>query len=151
MKRGIYLMLLMAIGVGLCGCSMKSMDSRKGIPVMFDGIPQVFETSIQSKGTVVGQIISREWRNGVTRVVIALEGEYDALKRNNLAFVVKNGQLHAVQLGGYGEPLSADACINGFVNTSSLQWFKFKHLMGNIIISADRRAQNLLSRSGLSG
>ena len=111
----------------------------------------IFDSSVVFMGTVVGRILSREMDNGVARVSIALDGQYDNLKKTNLAAVVKNGRLHLNVFSGYGGPLPADGCINGFLNTNSYRWFKLRHLINNINMSADRRAQRLLARSGRAG
>ena len=73
------------------------------------------------------------------------------MKKTNMAAVVKNGRLHLDALCGYGESLPPAACISGFSNTITYKWFKLKHLINNITMDADRRAQRLLVRSGLAG
>jgi len=145
--------ILMAMMIGLPGCSVRQIDrmNPSGVGVMFDGEPLIFDSSVVFMGTVVGQMLSRESGNGVTRVSIALDGQHEALKKTNLAAVVKNGQLHLIMLSGYGDPLPPGGCINGFLNTNSYRWFKFRHIINDINNSADRRAQRLLARSGLAG
>lgn len=146
----MFLTLLLAWAV-FCGCSMNMAGHRQGIAVLFEGTPQIFDLSVQYQGMTVGKVVAHDWANGVTRIVIDLEGQYDGLMKNNLAVVAKTGRLHVVPLSGYGDSLPKDACINGFVNTTSYRWFRFKHLIGNINLSADRRARDLLAQSGLSG
>lgn len=152
MKKSVYF-ILMVLVIGLPGCSVQPIGNGNpsGVGVMFDGEPLIFDSSVVFMGTVVGRILSREMNNGVARVSIALDGQYDNLKNNNLAAVVKNGWLHLNVFSGYGDPLPAGGCINGFSNTSSYRWFKLRHLFNNINMSADRRAQRLLARSGRAG
>ena len=150
MRKTIILLLLVYLA-GCLGCSSESLIGSRGIPVVFDGTPQIFDPSVHYQGAAVGRVVSRDWNNGVTRVVVDLDSSLEDLKKTNLVFVVSRGRLHAATLGGYGEALPADACINGFVNTASYRWFKLTHLMDNINLSADRRARTLLARSGLSG
>ncbi|MBC2712688.1 MAG: hypothetical protein HGJ94_17385 [Desulfosarcina sp.] len=149
MKKSVVLFLMMM--VCLSGCSVPQIGSPSGIGVMFDGNPVIFDSSVVHMGTVVGQILSREWGNGVTRVSITLDGQYEDLKKANMAAVVKNGRLHLNAFSGYGAPMPPDACICGFVNTASYRWFKLKHLINNVTMAADRRAQRLLALSGLAG
>ena len=150
MKKTAILILMM-VWIGLPGCSMQSMGGRDGVGVVFDGQPQIFDSTVVYMGMPVGQVQSTEYGNGVTRLLISLDGQYQDLKKNNMAAVVKNGQLHLHALSGYGIALPPAACIGGFLNTSSYRWFKFKHLINNVTMSADRRAQRLLLQSGLSG
>ena len=144
---------LMVMMMGLAGCSLEQITTGNpsGVWVMFDGEPLLFDSSVIYMGTVVGRVTSRETGNGVTRVSIALDGQYDDLKKNNMAAVVKNGRLHLQRFSGYGLSLPPDGCINGFMNLSSYRWYKFRHIINNINMSADRRAQRLLVRSGLAG
>jgi hypothetical protein len=152
MKKTVFIILMVMV-IGLPGCSVQPIGggSPSGVGVMFDGEPLIFDSSVVFLGTVVGQILSHETGNGVTRVSIALDGQYDDLKKNNLAAVVKNGRLHLTAFCGYGDPLPPGGYISGFINTASYRWFKFRHIINNINLSADRRAQRLLVRSGLAG
>ncbi len=145
------LFILMTMIVGLSGCNVQQIGSPSGVGVVFDGEPLIFDSSVVYMETVVGRMISREMGNGVTRVSIALDDQYAGLKKTNLVAVVIDGRLHLAVLGGYGDPLPPAACISGFSNTASYRWFKFKHLINNITMAADRRAQRLLDRSGLAG
>lgn len=150
MKKTAILILMMAL-IGLPGCSMQPMGGQDGVGVVFDGQPRIFNSTVIYMGTPVGQVHSAEYGNGVTRLLISLDGPYENLKKTNMAAVLKNGQLHLNTLSGYGVALPPAACINGFLNIVSFRWFKFKHLINNVTISADRRAQRLLLQSGLSG
>lgn len=150
MKKTVVFVLIALLSV-LCGCSAQPMGSQSGIGVVFDGQPHIFDPSVICLGNPVGQVLSSEWSNGVTRVTISLDGPAADLKKTNMAVVVKNGHLQLNTLGTHGVALAPSQCINGFVNTASYRWFKFKHLINNITISADRRAQQLLARSGLAG
>jgi len=145
--------ILMAMMIGLPGCSVQRIDrmNPSGVDVIFDGDPLIFDSSVIFMGSVVGQMLSRESGNGVTRVSIALDSQHEELKKTNLAAVVKNGQLHLHMFSGYGDPLPPGECINGFLNTASYRWFKFRHIIEDINNAADRRAQHLLARSGLAG
>ncbi len=150
MKKTVFLVLILSM-VGWCGCSMPPVNGPAGLGIIFDGDPIIFDSSVTFMGMEVGRVISREWGNGVTRVFIDLDSQYDGLKKSNVAAVVKNGRLHLRSLGGYGYPLSPDSCIGGFENSISFQLFKLKHVINNVSMSADRRAQRLLARSGLAG
>ena len=150
MKKTAFLVLILSM-VGWCGCSMPPVNGSAGLGVIFDGDPLIFDSSVAFLGMDVGRVVSREWGNGVTRVFIDLDSQYDGLKKSNVAAVVRSGRLHLRSLGGYGYPLPPDACIGGFVNTISFQLFKLKHIINNVSMSADRRAQRLLARSGLVG
>ena len=79
----------MVVIVGLPGCSVQQIENPSGIGVMFDGEPPIFDSSVVFMGTVVGRILSREWGNGVTRIFIVLDSQYEDLKKNSLAVVVK--------------------------------------------------------------
>lgn len=152
MKKSVLFTLIVII-VGLAGCSVQPVGNGtpSGIWVMFDGDPLILDSSVVFMGTVVGQVRSRDWGNGVTRVSIVLDGQYDDLKKDNMAAVVKNGRINLEAMSGYGDSLPQHGCINGFVNRLSYRLFKFTNLTNNITISADRRAQHLLVRSGLAG
>lgn len=152
MKKSVYFILMVMV-IGLPGCSVQPIGNgnSSGVGVMFDGEPLIFDSSVVFMGTEVGRILSREMNNGVARVSIAVDGQYAHLKKNNLAAVVKNGRLHLNVLSGHGDPLPADGSIIGFLNTLSYRWFKVRHLFDNINMSADRRAQRLLARSGRAG
>lgn len=152
MKKSVYFILMVMV-IGLPGCSVQPIGNGNpsGVGVMFDGEPLIFDSSVVFMGTEVGRILSREMNNGVARVSIAVDGQYTNLKKNNLAAVVKNGRLHLNVLSGHGDPLPADGSIIGFLNTFSYRWFKVRHLFDNINMSADRRAQRLLARSGREG
>ena len=147
-KTVLFVLMVMAMG---CSVSPIGDGNPSAVGVMFDGDPLIFDSAVIFQGTVVGQILSQEVVNGITRVSIALEGQPDDLKKNNLAAVVKNGRLHLIQFAGYGDPLPPGGHINGFLNISSYRWFKFKHIINNIKSSADQRAQRLLVRSGWAG
>jgi len=150
MKKGLiiagWLLLL-----GLSGCSLSPPGSGGGLVAVFDGTPQIFDSAVIHQGTVVGQMRSAQWSNGVSRVTIDLDSQFGYLAQSNAAVVVKSGQLQWKTFGGYGEPLPAGACINGFLNNFAFQWFKFKHLINNITVSAQHRALQLQARSGLNG
>lgn len=150
MKKSVFFILI-AVAVGLPGCSVQPIGNPSGVGVIFDGEPTIFDPSVVYMGTVVGRILSNEWSNGVTRVSIVLDNQYEDLKKTSLVAVVKNGRLHLNMFSGYGDPLPKGGCISGFVNTASYRWFKFRHLINNVTMSADRRAQHLLARSGLEG
>jgi hypothetical protein len=152
MKKTVLLVLMVSV-IGLSGCSVSPIGTGNtpGVGVVFDGEPLIFDPSVNFTGTVVGQILSREMSNGVARISIGLDGQYENLKKTNLAAVVKNGRLQLTLLSGYGESLPPGGCINGFVNTSSYRWFKFKHIINNINMTADQRVQRLLARSGRAG
>lgn len=150
MKKTAIIILLM-VWIGLSGCSMQPMGGQDGVGVVFDGQPRIFDSTVIYMGMPVGQVQSTEYGNGVTRLLISLDGSYEDLKKNNMAAVVKNGQLHLNALSGHGAALPPATCIIGFINTSSYRWFKFIHLINNINMSAERRAQRLLLQSGLSG
>ena len=141
----------MLILAGLAGCSLSPTGNGDGLVAVFDGNPQIFDSAVVYQGTVVGQMRTVQWSNGVSRVTIDLDSQFGPLAQSNAALVVKNGQLHWRTFGGYGEPLSAGACINGFSNNFSYQWFKLRHLINNITVSAQRRALQLQARSGLGG
>jgi hypothetical protein len=148
-KVAFALMLLLMLGG--YGCSSEKLGRASGIGVVFDGAPLIFDTSVVYMGSTVGQILSSQWSNGVTRLSISLNSDGEDLKRSNMAAVVKNGQLNLVPLGGLGEALSSETCILGFENKIELQWFKLKHLIDNINMAADQQAQWLAARSGLAG
>ena len=152
MKKRV-LFILMVLLIGLPGCSVQPIGSGNppSVGVLFDGEPLIFDATVVFMGTVAGRILSREMGNGVTRVSIALDGQFDDLEKTNLAAVVKNGRLHLNRFSGHGAPLPPGGYINGFVNTLSYRLFKLKHIINNINLSADRRAQRLLVRSGLAG
>jgi hypothetical protein len=145
--------ILMVMMMGLAGCSVEQINNGNpsGVWVMFDGEPLLFDSSVIYMGSVVGRVISRETGNAVTRVSIDLDGRHHDLKQNNMAAVVKNGRLHLRRFSGYGLSLPPDGCINGFMNLSSYRWYKFRHIINNINMSADQRAKRLLARSGLAG
>lgn len=151
MKKTVFLILMVLIA-GLPGCSEQPFRKKttSGVGVLFDGEPQVFDSSLVFMGAAVGQILSRERRNGVTRISIVLDDQYDNLKKTNLTAVVKNGRLHLKVISGYGDPLPPGGCINGFLNTTSYRLFRFSHVIDNVNTSADRRVQRLLARSGLA-
>jgi len=151
MKKTVCFILL--VMMGLLGCSVQQIENGNpsAVGVMFDDEPHLFDSSVVYMKTVVGQILSREMGNGVTRISIALDGQYDDLKKNNVAAVVKNGRLHLKQFSGYGDPLPPGGCISGFVNLASYRWFKLRHIINNVNMSAEWRAQRLLVRSGLAG
>jgi hypothetical protein len=152
MRKTACFLLMVTMGV-IPGCSLQQIDNgnTSDLAVMFDAVPLIFDSSVVFMGTVVGQMISLETANGVARVSIVLDSQYDALKKNNLAAVVKNGRLHLKRFSGYGDPLPPGGYINGFGNFISYQLFKFKHIINNINMSADRRAQRLRVLSGLAG
>jgi hypothetical protein len=150
MRKTACCILIMAM-VGLYGCSMPPVGRSAGVGVMFDDDPLVFDSSVVYMGTVVGRMLSQERGNGITRVLIVLDDQYEDLKKTNMAVVVKSGQIHLRALGGFGQPMTPDACILGFSNSFSYRWFKFKHLFNNVILAANQRAQALQRRSGLTG
>lgn len=119
--------------------------------VVFDGTPQIFNASVIYMGSTVGQILDRQWRNGVTRLTISLDNANADLKQSNMTAVVKNGQLHLVPLSAVGEPLASPASILGFENNIALQWFRIRNLINNINMTAVRQAQWLTALSGLAG
>lgn len=150
MKQTVVFVLIAVLGA-LCGCSVQPMGSQNGIGVVFDGQPRIFDSSVICLGNPVGQILSSELSNGVTRITISIEGPFADLKKTNMAVVVKNGRLQLNTLSANGVLLAPSQCTKGFVNTKTYRWFKSKHLNNNNTFSADRRAQQLLSRSGLGG
>lgn len=150
MRKTVLLVLILSM-VAWCGCSMPPVNSPAGVGVIFDGAPSIFDSSVVYMGLEVGRVLSREWGNGITRVSIDLDSQFDSLKKTNVVAVVKNGRLHLRSMGGYGYPLPPGSCVAGFSNTFSLHMFKLKHIINNIAMSADRRAQRLLVRSGLTG
>ena len=150
MKKRMVFMLIMG-WIALFGCSMPAMQNQNGMDAVFDGIPRIFDSTVVYMGRPVGQVVATEWNNGVTKVTISFDGQHVDLRKTNLAAVVKRGQLHLDTMGKIGAPLPAGACINGFVNTASYQWFKFRHIINNINLSAERRAQRLMVQSSLAG
>lgn len=150
MKNTALVFLIVAM-VGLGGCSEQRIGSSSDLKLIFDGEPHIFDPSVVYMETAVGRIISREQGHGITRIFIALDDQSENLRKTNLTGVVKNGRLHLSELGGYGDPLPPDGCLSGFLNTASYRWFRFKYIINNITMAADRRAQRLLARSGLAG
>ncbi|WP_319525514.1 hypothetical protein [uncultured Desulfosarcina sp.] len=150
MKKALTIFFVMLMA-GLAGCSVQPSGGQDGIAVVFDGAPQLFDPSVVFMGTVVGQTLSSESKNGVTRVAFALDNSFDELMTSNLVAVARNGRLHLDTLGGYGEPLSPGASIVGFVKPSSYQWFKFKNIINNATMSAQHRAQRLQAQYGMGG
>ena len=150
MKQSIGLIVMVA-WFGLCGCSAGPLGNQDGVGVVFDSAPRLYDSSVVFMGMPVGKVLSGDSGNGIHRVIISMDGQSNDLLKTNLAAVVSNGRLTLKQLNGYGTPLAPGACIIGFKNIASYQWFKFKHLINNITISADRRAQRLLAHSGLAG
>ena len=150
MKR-LIMVLVVAMGGVLWGCAMESAGNRGGIHVVFDGRPLIVDAVVYHQGVPVGRVGSSDLINGVTRMVIDLDARYDALKKNNLAVVAHKGRLHLATLSAYGQALPPDACINGFNDMHSYRWFKFRCLINNINLSAERRAQHLMVRTGRPG
>jgi hypothetical protein len=150
MKKTMIL-FFMTVMIGGSGCSLQSTADPSDLKVVFDNEPVIFDASVYFMGTVVGRMLSREWANGVTWVSVELDDQYADLRKTNLAAVVNNGQLRLTTLCGYGDPLPTDATILGFRNPISYQWFKFRHLINNITVAADRRVQHMRIRSGLAG
>lgn len=150
MKKALTILILMLMA-GLTGCSMQPSGSRDGIAAVFDGAPRLFDSSVVYMGNVVGQTLSSEWQNGVTRVAFVLDSPFEALMKSDLVVVAKNGRLHLNTLGGYGEPLPPGASILGFVKPSTYRWFKFKNLINNATMSARHRSQRLQAQFGLGG
>ena len=102
MKNTIYFFLMLMM-MGISGCNMQQIDNWNppSLEVMFDEKPLIFDPSVVYMGTVVGQVLSQEMGNGVTRISIALDDQYDELKKNNLAAVVTNGRLHLKRLSAF--------------------------------------------------
>jgi hypothetical protein len=150
MKKAMVFVLIMG-WMALFGCSMPAMQNQNGVDAVFDGIPRIFDSTVVYMGRPVGQVVASQWNNGVTQLTISLDGQHVDLRKTNLAAVVKRGRLHLDAMGTSGAPLPEGACINGFVNMASYRWFKFKHIINNINISAERRAQRLKVRSSLAG
>jgi hypothetical protein len=150
MKKALTILFLMLMA-GLAGCSVQPSGSQDGIAAVFDGAPRLFDSSVVYMGNVVGQTLSSEWQNGITRVAFVLDSPFDDLMKSNLVVVAKNGRLHLNTLGGYGQPLPSGASILGFVRPSAYRWFKFKNLIINATLSAHHRAQRLQAQFGLGG
>lgn len=151
MKKALTVLFVMLMA-GLTGCSVPPSGSQDGgIAAVFEGAPRLFDSSVVYMGNVVGQNLSSEWQNGVTRVAFILDSPFDELVKTNLVVVAKNGRLHLDTLGGYGEPLPPGAILLGFVKPSAYRWFKFKNLINNATMSAHHRAQRLQAQFGLGG
>jgi len=150
MKKALTILCLVLMA-GLTGCSVTPSGSQDGIAAVFDGTPLLFDSSVAYMGNVVGQTISSEWQNGVTRVVFVLDSPFDEMMKSNRVVVAKNGRLHLKTLGGYGEPLPSGASILGFVKPSAYQWFRFKNLINNATMSAQHRARRLQAQFGMGG
>ena len=150
MKKALTILFLM-LTAGLTGCSVQPSGNRDGIAAVFDGAPQLFDSSVVYMGTVVGQTLSNESHNGVTRVAFVLDGPYGDLARSNLVAVAGNGRLHLIVLGGYGEPLTPGTSILGFKNTFTYRWFKFINLINNANMSAQNHARRLQAQYGMGG
>ena len=150
MKQSMWLIVMVGC-FSLLGCAVQPMGNSDGVGVVFDSEPRIYDASVVYRGMPVGEVLSRDQGNGVHRVMIAMDNQYGDLLKTNLAVVVQNGRLHLKLLNGYGTPLAPGSCINGFVNIASYRWFKFKHLINNVTMSADRRAHRLLTQSGLAG
>ena len=150
MKQSLWLIVMVG-WFSLLGCSAQPMGNPDGVGVVFDSEPRLYDRSVVHMGMAVGEVLSHDQGNGVHRVMIALDSQNGDLLKTNLAAVVNNGRLHLKLLNGYGTPLPPGSCINGFVNNASYRWFKFKHLINNVTMSADRRAHRLLTQSGLAG
>ena len=150
MKKALTILFLILMA-GLTGCSVQPAGSQNGIAAVFDGAPRLFDSSVVYMGNVVGQTLSSEWKNGVTRVAFVLDGPFEDMVKSNLVVVAKNGRLHLNTLGGYGLPLPPGASILGFVKPSTYRWFKFKNLINNATMSAHQRAQRLQAQFGLGG
>jgi len=150
MKKAFTVLCLM-LTAGLIGCSVQPSGGQGGIAAVFDGSPLLFDSSVVYMGTIVGQTLSSEWQNGVTRVVFVLDRPFDEMMKSNRVVVAKNGRLHLKTLGGYGEPLPSGASIVGFDKPSAYRWFTFKNLINNAAMSAQHRAQRLQARFGMGG
>jgi len=150
MKKALTILCLMLLA-GLAGCSVQPSGGKGGVAALFDGTPLLFDSSVLYRGTVVGQTVSSEWQNGVTRVVFVLDSPFDEMMKSNLVVVAKNGQLHLNTLGGYGQPLPSGVSILGFDKASAFQWFKFKNLINNANLSAQYRARRLQAQFGMGG
>ena len=150
MKKRLIAVGLMLL-VGVSGCSLPPTGDGGGLVAVFDGVPQLFDSAVVHQGSVIGQVRASEWRNGVTRMTIDLDSQFTHLAQSNAAVVANNGRLHWKSLSAYGEPLPSGGCINGFSTNSSYQWFRFKHLINDITMSAQRRAVQLQARSESGG
>ena len=143
--------LILSLMLGCYGCSSEKFGQASGIGVLFDGAPLIFDSSVVCMGSVVGEILTSQWSNGVTRLTISLDNNSQDLQRSNMVAVVKNGQLNIVPMSGVGEALPPPACMLGFKNKLELQWFKFKNLINNINMAASHRTQWLSALFGSAG
>ena len=150
MKKKL-IMVAVVLWVGLSGCALPPTETGAGLVAVFDGVPQIFDPVVVHRGTVIGQVGASEWRHGVTRVTLELDSPYDQWAQSNAVVIAHNGRLHWKTVSGSGQPLPSGACINGFLNKTSYQWFKFKSLLNNINNAALQRAQRLQARSELGG
>ena len=150
--KNVIFVLMASLVIGFCGCASEKFGSTtSGVGVVFDGAPLISDPSVGYMGTTVGQIVSSQWSNGVTRLTVSFNNDSQNLVAANMALVVKNGRLDLVPLSRFGQPLADQASMLGFNNRISLQWFKLKNIINDINMAAARQAKWLSSLSGLSG
>ena len=124
---------------------------KKGYVVLFDEKPKLYNDLIYYANQQIGQILSStEGNAGVLKMVVDIEKDFVDDTGFNIAFYPDHGRLNVVRLQTEGPPVSGDELFCGFSSKAALNWFKFKTLLKNRIAAAQRRAQELHRKSGLS-
>ena len=129
----------------------EQVQKKEGYAVFFNAKPKLYSNSIYYANQQIGQILSStQGTAGVLKMVVDIEKDFVDTMGANIAFYPDHGRLNIVRLQTEGPPVSGDELFCGFSSKAGLNWFKFKTLLKNRILAAQRRAQDLHRKSGLS-
>lgn len=112
--------------------------------VMFESAPNLFDRLVYSNGVSVGEIVDTETAgNGITRLVIVMNGDHKELMKDSAVFYASSGRLAYAALAGYGNPVEPGAKLMGFGSRLGLVWFKAKNILTQTPQAAASRARQL--------
>lgn len=151
MQRSVFIGILAVLVVlGISMIRVPESDDT-GYMILFDDSPDIQSEKIYYVGREIGQIMSTDQgARDIIRIKAQLDEDFLQEMGNNMVFYPDHGRLTATRLQTVGEPLPKDAILCGFSSRITLGWFKLKTMLENRISAANRRAQSLYRKSGLS-
>ena len=145
------LIAILILGIVVNRTPQTEQEKNKGYTVFFDAKPKLYGDLIYHANQQIGQILSStEGAAGVLKLMVDLDRDFVDDMGTNIAFYADHGRLNVIRLQTEGPPASEDELFCGFSSKAGLNWFKFKTLLKNRISAAQRRAQDLHRKSGLS-
>jgi hypothetical protein len=151
MRRMFPLLLVLL----LAGCTSFSTESVKELPdfdrvyyVIFEEKPRLKNDDIFMKTLRIGKVIGlKPAGEGMYVAKISIDAKYKDLMRDNVAFIIDDGQLQYETVGDESGPLGEGAKLLGFSGRARFTLFKTRDRFRGMSRSIMDKAEELYDRS----